>query len=101
PKPPAALRPAELDEIVAPVLIQDEVLQSPVTLVTVAGVMSLQRLIEQDAGASDELSKQRLQRRINNEAKVRRSTRSEILGRAKVMSYQELEEARAKRAAKD
>lgn len=127
PKPPAALRPAELNEIVAPV-VQDEVLQSPVTPVTAAGVMSLQKLIEQDAGASDELSKQRLQRRvqklasaaqiffakqcllqdhnrllaqINNEAKVRRSTRSEILGRAKVMSYQELEEARAKRAAKD
>src|SRR5437773_1943466 len=36
-----------------------------------------------------------------NEAKVRRSTRSVVLGKAKVMSYEDLEEARAKRAAKE
>tara|TARA_R110002003_G_scaffold1634_2_gene23309 strand:+ start:433 stop:810 length:378 start_codon:yes stop_codon:yes gene_type:complete len=35
---------------------------------------------------------------INNEAKTRRSTRAEILGKAKVMGFEELEEARAKRA---
>jgi hypothetical protein len=37
----------------------------------------------------------------NNEAKRRRSTKSTVLGRAKVMSYEDLEEARAKRAAKE
>lgn len=38
---------------------------------------------------------------MNNEAKVRRSTRSLVLGKAKVMSYEDIEEARAKRAVKD
>jgi len=88
----------------------------------------LHNLIKQDAYAEDEMSKQCLQRhiqkfanaahtcfaeralqrdqihflkKINNEAKVRRSTKSIVLGKAKVMSYEDLEEARAKRAAKD
>jgi hypothetical protein len=39
--------------------------------------------------------------KINKEAKVRRSTRSVVLGKAKVMSFEDLEEARAKRAAKE
>ncbi len=38
---------------------------------------------------------------MNNEAKVRRSTKSVVLGKAKVMSYKDIEEARAKRAAKE
>lgn len=38
---------------------------------------------------------------INNEAKVRRSTKSLVLGKAKVMSYEDLEEARAKRLVKE
>ena len=38
---------------------------------------------------------------INNEAKVRRPTRSEILGTARVVSYEDLEKARAERAAKE
>lgn len=40
---------------------------------------------------------------INNEAKVRRSTKAVVLGKGngKVMSYEDLKEARAKRAAKD
>jgi len=38
---------------------------------------------------------------INNEAKVRRSTKSLVLGKAKVMNYEDLEEARAKRAEKE
>ncbi len=37
---------------------------------------------------------------VNNEAKVRRTTKSLVLGKAKVMSYEDLEEARAKRASK-
>ena len=90
--------------------------------------MSLHDLIKQDTSTLDEPSKQRLQRRvqklasaaqisfakqgllqdhnrllakINGEAKVRRATRSVVLGKAKVMSYEDLEEARAKRAAKE
>ncbi len=41
--------------------------------------------------------------RMNNEAKVRRSTNSYVLGQGegKVMSFAEIEEARARRAAKD
>lgn len=38
---------------------------------------------------------------INNEAKVRRSTKSLVLGKAKVMSYEDLEVARAKRVVKE
>jgi hypothetical protein len=86
--------------------------------------------LERDAHALDERSKQSLHRHllkfgkaaqlaftkgalqqnhihllmaINNEAKTRRSTKSEILakGTGKVMSYEDLEEARAKRAEKD
>ena len=40
-------------------------------------------------------------RKVDNEAKVRWSTKSLVLGKAKVISYEDLEEARAKRAAKD
>jgi hypothetical protein len=43
----------------------------------------------------------RLLYRINNEAKVRRSTRSLVIGKAKVMSYEDLDIARAARTAKD
>jgi hypothetical protein len=43
----------------------------------------------------------KLLRKINNEAKVRRSTNSLVLGTAKVMSYEDLEIARAKRVVKD
>jgi hypothetical protein len=90
--------------------------------------MSLQNLIIQEAHSLDEKSKQNLVRHlqkctkafkkssaqaiiqedrikflttINNEAKVRRSTRSLVLGKAKVMSYEDLVEARAKRVVKD
>jgi hypothetical protein len=38
---------------------------------------------------------------MNNEAKIRRSTKSVVLGKAKVISYEDIEEARAKRAAKE
>jgi hypothetical protein len=39
--------------------------------------------------------------KINNEAKVRRSTKSQVLGKAKVISYEDLKEARAKRKEKE
>lgn len=38
---------------------------------------------------------------INNEAKVRRSTKSLVIGKARVISYEDLEKARAERVAKD
>ncbi|KAF4631480.1 hypothetical protein G7Y89_g6651 [Cudoniella acicularis] len=89
---------------------------------------SLYNLIKQDAHTLNKTSIQRLQRhvqkltnaaqisfterallrdqnqfltRMNNEAKVRRSTKPVALGKAKVMSYKDIEEARAKRAAKE
>lgn len=37
----------------------------------------------------------------NNEAKVRRSTKPTVIGKAKVMSYEDIKEAREKRAAKE
>ena len=40
-------------------------------------------------------------RKVNNEAKVRGSTKLLVLGTARVMSYEDLEEIRAKRAARD
>ncbi|KAF2647885.1 DDE-domain-containing protein, partial [Lophiostoma macrostomum CBS 122681] len=101
---------------------------TPVTPATTEALTSLHNLINKDAHALDKTSKQRLQRHVqklasaaktsftecallqdqnrfllktNNEAKVRRSTRSVVLGKAKVMSYKDLEEARAKRNAKE
>jgi hypothetical protein len=96
--------------------------------VTAEGVVLLLNRIKQDAQALDEPSKRDLFRhaqmmasatrvafaersllqdhnrflsKINGEVKARRSTKSLVLGTAKVMSYKELEESRAKRAAKE
>ncbi len=98
------------------------------TPVLVEALTSLYNLIKQDAYTLSETSVQRLQRhvqklanaaqisfterallqdqnhfltRMNNEAKVRRSTKLVVLGKAKVMSFEDIEEARAKRAAKE
>lgn len=98
------------------------------TLVTAESLTSPHDLIKQDAHTLHEMSIQRLRRHVqklanaaqtsfaertllhdriqflssmNNEAKRCRSTKSMVLGRAKVMSYEDLEEARVKRAAKD
>ena len=38
---------------------------------------------------------------INNEAKVRRAIKSHVVGTARVMSYEDIEQARAKRAEKE
>ncbi|EMD63976.1 hypothetical protein COCSADRAFT_36576 [Bipolaris sorokiniana ND90Pr] len=105
-----------------------QVPETPVTPVTTEAVMSLHNLIKQDAHALGEQSNQRLQKyvqklasaaqislakqtllqdqnefltKVNKEATVRRSTRSIVLGKAKVMSFEDLEEARAKRAEKE
>ncbi|KAF4630854.1 hypothetical protein G7Y89_g7281 [Cudoniella acicularis] len=52
---------------------------------------------------ADEVKEDRIQllTTINNEAKVRRSTKSLVLGKAKVMSYKDLKETRAKRLVKE
>jgi hypothetical protein len=116
------------DEVKVGSYLQDDVLQTPVTPVTVEALTSLCTLIEQDAHKLDETSKQRLQRRLqkfanaahisfaeralladenrllfkqNNEAKVRGSTKPTVVGKAKVMSYKDIEEAREKRATKE
>ncbi|KAL5370831.1 hypothetical protein DPSP01_014644 [Paraphaeosphaeria sporulosa] len=100
---------------------------TPVTPVTTQALVSLQNIIvNRDAQGLDERSKCSLQRhletfskaahlafsrgilqrdqirflmKVNDEAKVRRSTRSEILGTAKVMGFDELEAKRAEREA--
>ncbi|KAF2193419.1 hypothetical protein K469DRAFT_482146, partial [Zopfia rhizophila CBS 207.26] len=102
-KPPAELTVPKANEVGSH--LQDEVLQTPMTPVspvTIEALTSLQNLIKQDAHALNNTSKQRLQRHVQKLAtKVRRSTRSIVLGKAKVMSYKDLEEARAKREAKE
>lgn len=86
--------------------------------------MLLQSQVEQDAHALDARSKKRLQKlanaaqvsfaecalllnenqllfQQNNESKRRKSTKSTVVGKAKVMSYDDIVEAQAKRAAKE
>ncbi|PVH68665.1 hypothetical protein DL98DRAFT_352029, partial [Cadophora sp. DSE1049] len=93
------------DEIRVGSCHQDEVPQTPVTPVSAEGLASLHHLIKQDAHTLNGTSVQRLERhiltRMNNEAKVRRSTQSLVLRKAKVMSFEDIEVARAARAAKE
>lgn len=102
---------------------------TPATPVTAEAFLALHDFIlERDAQALEETGKQNIQRHLqkltkgaqtsiargalqqerirsllktNDEAKVRRTTKSLVLGKAKVMSYGDLVEARAKRAEKD
>jgi hypothetical protein len=128
PKPPAQLTAPEAAGMHVGICPQDDVLQTSVTSVSAEALTSLHNIIKQEAQTHNGPSVQRLQRhvqklanaaqisfadcallrdqnqflrRINNEAKVRRSTRSVVLGKAKVMSFEDIEEARAKRAAKE
>jgi hypothetical protein len=127
PKPPAQSTVLRADEIKVGSCHQDKVPQTPVTAVSAEGLASLHNLIKQDAYTLNKTSIQRLERhmqkldnaaqlfftehalqnqnqmltRINNEAKVRRSTRSVVLGKAKVMSFEDIKVARAARAAKE
>ncbi|KAK7177538.1 transposase [Paraphaeosphaeria sporulosa] len=109
--------------------LHDEVLPTPLTPVTpktTEALASLRTLIERDACTLDQPTKQRLRKHVQkiataakvsfaecallqdqnqflfkvNNAKTRRLNRSVVLGKAKVMSYKDLEEARAKREAK-
>ncbi|OCL01170.1 uncharacterized protein K441DRAFT_457705, partial [Cenococcum geophilum 1.58] len=98
-KPPAELTIPKAGKVKVGPHPQDKVLQTLVTPVLVEALMSLQNLIiKQDAYTLDKISKQSLQRHdqirllitINNEAKVRRSTKLVVLGKAKVMSYRTL-----------
>lgn len=127
PKPPAQASSLRADGTEVGSCHQ-EVPQTPVTPVSAGGLTSLHDLIKQDARTLNAMGIQRLERhvqkladttqisfaerallhdqnrmlvRINNEVKVRRSTRSVILGKAKVMSFEDLEVARAARAAKE
>lgn len=126
PKPAATLTTPQPNEVAGSCLHEE--METPVTPITAEAFTSLHNLIEENAQGLDETSKQRIRKlasatqivfakqallqdqnrlltEINSEVKTRRSTRSVVLrkddGKGKVMSYAELEEARAKRAAKD
>jgi hypothetical protein len=102
---------------------------TPITPVTAEAFASLRDIIlDRDAHAMDDAERQKLKRhldkltraaqtsiaegallqednrfvrKMNNEAKVRRSTKSLVLGKARVMSYEDLEAARLKRLQKE
>ena len=120
-KPPADLTIPKASNVNVLSYLQDEAPQTPVTA---DAVRSLRGLVERDTHALDDESKLRLEKLLNaaqisfaerallendnqilvkqnDEAKRRRSTKSTVLGKAKVMSYEDLAEARAKRAAKE
>jgi hypothetical protein len=101
--------------------LYSEVLQ---TLVTAEEVTVLRKLIDQDAHILNKKCRKRFQKLLNtvqasiaecallqdenqllskqnDEVKRRRTTKSIILGKAKVMSYEDIEMAKAKRAAKE
>lgn len=130
PPEPTTAEAEREQQLVEPSYLEDEV-QSPTTPVSVEGLVSLHNMIVQQKNsthASNETSTQRFLRliqklakaaqmsiakgilqqehieflmTINNEAKIRRSTKSVVLGKAVVMGYEQLEEARAKRNEKD
>lgn len=121
PKPLAELTVPKANEANIWPHSQEEFLQTPVTA---EALVSLRSLVEQDAHTLDATSKQRLQKlanaaqasfterallldenqllfQQNNESKRRKSTKSTLVGKAKVMSYGDIVEARAKRATKE
>ena len=121
PKPLAELTVPKAKEVKVWSCPVGEVLQTPVTA---EALTSLHNLIEQEAHALDVMSQQRLQKfakaaqisfaecallqdenqllfKQNDEAKRRKSTKSTVVGKAKVMSYEDIVEAQGKRAAKE
>ncbi|PQE27728.1 pogo transposable element protein [Rutstroemia sp. NJR-2017a BVV2] len=130
PKPPTQLTVPRADEVEVGSGQQDEFPPTSVTLVSAEGFMSLHNLIKQNTYILNERSIPRLQSyieklanagersfaqcallkdqnqflsKMNNEAKVRKSTKPVVLvkGQGKVMSYEDFGEARTTRAAKD
>ncbi|KAH8674863.1 hypothetical protein BGZ60DRAFT_469017 [Tricladium varicosporioides] len=117
PAPLAELAIPRVDEVKVGSCRQDIEPQTPVTPVSAEAFMSLQNLIIQDARALNETSKQKLVRylqkgtkvfqkssaleKLQKDPKVRRSTKSLVLGKAKVISYEDLVEARAKWVVKE
>jgi hypothetical protein len=106
----------------------DTVPATPTTPVTTEALLTIQALIKKDACALDEDSKRRLDkhvqrltnaanisfaerdlqkehirflRKTNDEANARRSTKSSVLGRAKVMVHGDIVQTRLKRAEKE
>ena len=130
PKPAAEPTIKKIGDVEAGCCAPDQatVPQTPVTPVSTEAVTALHNLIAEDARMLDQSSRLRLQRHlqkltnathlsfderallrehnrflaeINNEAKPRRVTKAIKLGTARVMSYKDLENARAERAAKE
>jgi hypothetical protein len=85
------MRVPEVDKIQMLAYVTDHKLVS--LLATAANISFAERALQREHI--------RFLRKVNNEAKVRRSTKSIVLGKVKVMSYEDLVEARAKRAAKE
>jgi hypothetical protein len=128
PKPPGLWIAPTANEVNVESRIDDHVPRTPSTPVSAGAVTTLQKLIQEDASLLDETNKYRLQKHlqkltnaaqlsfaerdllrehnqflvnVNNEAKVRRSTKSEVVGTARVMSYEDLVRARVDRASKE
>lgn len=126
PKPLTKLTAPKTNEVKVGSYTQDQVPQTPATPVSAEALTSLFNIIKQVP--NDETNRQykeRLQQKlidatqlsfaerallqehnrflaqINNEAKPRRATKSEKIGEARVMSYEDLQNARAGRAAKE
>ena len=125
-KTPAEITVPKADEVKVRSCLQYEELPTPVTPVSVEALASLLNIVKQvPCNETSRQHKERLQQKVanaahtsfarnallqdrnqflttvNNEGKVRRSTKSEILGNARVMSYEDLEKARAERAVRE
>jgi hypothetical protein len=128
PKPPAQSTVPITNEIRVGSCYQDKVPQMPVTPVLAEGLVLLHSLIKEDTYTLDGTSIQHLERhvqklvnaaqisfakrallhdqkqiltRMNNKAKVCQSTQSLVLGKAKVMSFEDIKVAQAACAAKE
>jgi hypothetical protein len=110
--PPTPMTPVSAESIV---LLQNLIKQDAHTL-NKASIQRLERHVQKLAYAAQVSLAERaflsakcafldnrnqMLTRMNNKAKVRRSTRSIVLGKAKVMSFEDIEVARAARAVKD
>lgn len=129
PKPPADIVGPDAGEVVRSPC-QDKPPLTPVTPVTTEGLTSLYEQIKQDCSASDEQSRQRLQKRlqkhhraaltslarqsllqdhnrvllsVNKQSQIVRARKSVYLkkGEGKVFEYEDLEQSRIERDAKD